>query len=429
MKLKRKVRAIINPKISQRLYLKLIVLALFVIAAGVSTGVPGRAAADVELSGPVKRLSAAGTCDPDGVQASGAIYRICMPSLPGDPLWNGDLIIFAHGYVSPTEPVGIPENQFTLNGISIAEIVNGLGYAFATTSYSTNGLAVRQGVLDLVDLASIFIATKGTPAHIYLIGASEGGLITTLAIERYAGVFDGGLAMCGPYGDFGDQINYFGDFRVIFDHFFPSLLPASAVNIPQPLIDDWETHYQTVVKPVIEDNANLNLVDQLLNVTGAPYDSGDTGTKTETIEGLLWYNVFSTNDGIVKLGGQPFDNQNRTYTGSADDTQLNQAVARFAADQTALDEIATYYQPTGKLFAPLVTLHTTGDPIVPYWHVTTYQEKTVQANNAALHEHIKVERYGHCIFTSFEVLAAFNLLRDMVNNPPFYQIFVPYAQS
>ena len=44
-------------------------------------------------------------CEADGTQASGAIYRICMPDL----FWNGDLILFAHGYVSPTLPVGIPE--------------------------------------------------------------------------------------------------------------------------------------------------------------------------------------------------------------------------------------------------------------------------------------------------------------------------------
>ena len=36
-----------------------------------------------------------------------------------------------------------------------------------------------------------------------------------------------------------------------------------------------------------------------------------------------WYNVFATNDGIEKLGGQPFDNGWRWYTGSSDDLRLN----------------------------------------------------------------------------------------------------------
>lgn len=55
--------------------------------------------------------SAHPACDPDGLQESGAVYRICMPTFPP---WNGDLVVYAHGYVSPTEPVGIPEDQMTL---------------------------------------------------------------------------------------------------------------------------------------------------------------------------------------------------------------------------------------------------------------------------------------------------------------------------
>jgi pimeloyl-ACP methyl ester carboxylesterase len=366
-------------------------------------------------SDPTARLG----CDPDGVQESGAVYRICMPFIPP---WNGDLVVFAHGYVSPTEPVGIPENQMTLpGGITLADIANSLGYAFATTSYSTNGLAVLEGVADLVDLVDIFTTQKGAPDKVYLIGGSEGGLITTLAVEQHPDVFDGGLAMCGPYGDFGYQINYFGDFRVIFDYFFPGLIPGSPVDIPDWLMEGWDTYYETTIKPEIEDPANASLVDQLLSVTNASYDTEDPSTKEATIQALLWYNVFSTDDGIDKLGGQPFDNQARVYTGSDDDAQLNQGVQRFSADQAALDEIAAHYQTTGHLSVPLVTLHTTGDPLVPYWHAIRYYGKTIAADNIALHDHFEADRYGHCNFTPTEVLYAFYRLVDMVNNPPPYQ--------
>ncbi|MCK4450130.1 MAG: prolyl oligopeptidase family serine peptidase, partial [Anaerolineae bacterium] len=287
---------------------------------------------------PESVLTACLACDPDGVQESGAVYRICMPTIPP---WNGDLVVYAHGYVSPTEPIGIPEDQMTLpDGTSLADIANLLGYAFATTSYSTNGLAVLEGIADLVDLVDVFTAQKGAPDKVYLIGGSEGGLITTLAVEQHADVFDGGLAMCGPYGDFGYQINYFGDFRVVFDYFFPGLIPGSPVDIPDWLLEEWDTYYETTIKPEIEDPANASLVDQLLSVTDAAYDVEDASTKEATIQSLLWYNAFSTNDGMDKLGGQPFDNQNRVYAGSDDDAQLNQGVQRFSADQAALDEIS-----------------------------------------------------------------------------------------
>ena len=70
---------------------------------------------------------------------------------------------------------------------------------------------------------------------------------------------------------------------------------------------------------------------------------------------------------------------------------------------------------------PLVTLHTTGDPLVPYWHATLYRGKTIAADNIALHEHFETDRYGHCSFTATEVFEAFYRLVDMVNNPPPYQ--------
>jgi pimeloyl-ACP methyl ester carboxylesterase len=403
---------------------------IILVLLGIASVRPATATADLPIPQgeiPESILTNSLACDPDGLQDSGAVYRICVPIFPP---WNGDLVVFAHGYVSPTEPVGIPEDQMTLpGGITLADIANLLGYAFATTSYSTNGLAVLEGVADLVDLVDIFTAQKGAPDKVYLIGGSEGGLITTLAVERYPEVFDGGLAMCGPYGDFGRQINYFGDSRVVFDYFFPGLMPGSPVDVPAWLLEEWDTYYETTIKLEIEDPANASQVDQLLNVTNASYDAEDPSTKEETIQALLWYNVSSTNDGINKLGGQPFDNQDRTYAGSDDDAQLKQGVQRFSADQAALDDIAANYQTSGHLSVPLVTLHTIGDPLVPYWHVTRYHGKTMAADNIALHEHFEADRYGHCNFTFFEVLDALNRLVDMVDNPPPYQpvsrVFLP----
>ena len=357
----------------------------------------------------------AGTCSPDGVQPGGAIYRICMPNL----LWNGDLVVYAHGYVAYNEPLAIPENQLRLpNGISLPDLVNALGFAFATTSYRTNGLAVKDGVDDLVELVDIFKATHGDPIRVYVTGVSEGGLITALAVERRPDVFDGGLAACGPIGDFRRQIDYFGDFRVLFDYFFPDLIPGDPANIPQSLIDDWPTYYAATIRPVILDPANADKVDQLLRVSNAPYIPGVISTLETSIYDALSYNVLATNDGIAKLGGQPFDNQDRVYGGSNDDAQLNRTVRRFSADQAALDEIEATYQTTGRLPVPLVTLHTTLDQQVPYWHEPLYHVKVIVNDSLALHEHHEVSRYGHCYFEANEVVGAFMQLVIMVLFPP-----------
>jgi len=130
----------------------------------------------------------------------------------------------------------------------------------------------------------------------------------------------------------------------------------------------------------------------------------------ETIIGVLWYNVFATNDSVEKLGGNPFGNMRRIYLGSDNDWKLNRRVQRFAADAAALAEIEAHYQTSGELMSPLFTLHNTLDPIVPYWHERLYRWKTVCAGSWLEHINMPVYRYGHCNFETDEVLTAFLVL-------------------
>ena len=362
-------------------------------------------------------------CGPDGTQASGAIYRICMPTFG----WNGDLLVYAHGYVPANEPIAIPEDQLYLSdGTYIPDAVNTLGYAFATTSYSVNGLAIQPGLADLVDLVSIFRAGHPTLKRVILVGVSEGGLITALGAEQYARVFDGGLAACGPIGDFGKQLDYVADFRVVFDYFFPGLIPGSPVQIPQWLIDTWDTYLSGTVLPVLMAPSSAISVTQLFDVTGAPYDPASPETsRLSTIGAQLWYSVFATNDAIAKLGGQPFDNHDRVYAGSLNDAALNAGVQRFTADPAALAAVAAHYQTAGRPVNPLVTIHTTLDQTVPYWHQTLYRAKVVANNFTPRHDLIAVERYGHCAFTTAEVIQALSLLQTRINAPPHWRTWLP----
>ena len=118
-----------------------------------------------------------------------------VPALPDAPRsWAAcptgcerDLVVFAHGYVAPTVgPPQIPWDQLFLpDGTSIPGIVMGQGFAFATTSYRDDGLAVVEGVEDVKVLAQYVSGPRPVPLdHVYLVGASEGGLVTTLAVEQ-----------------------------------------------------------------------------------------------------------------------------------------------------------------------------------------------------------------------------------------------------
>lgn len=354
-----------------------------------------------------RTTEAVATCE-DGPQPSGAVYRICMPAQ-----WNGDLMIWAHGYVDPREPIGIPEGQLTLpDGTSLIDIATGLNFAFATTSYRYNGLAAPWAVADVIELRDIFVDEHGEPDQTYLVGASEGGFVTALALENYPQLFDGGVAACGPVGDFRSQINYFGDFRVIFDYFFPGVIPGVNVFIPQFVIDNWDSVYVPAVQAAI--TADPHAVEQLLNVTGAPIDPADPSTVEDTIIGLLWYNVHATNDGIIKLLGNPFDNITRYYSGSDDDAALNAGVKRFAATPQALQVLSVYFKTSGHLTSPLVTLHTSGDPIVPAWHESMYGLKVLADGSTGKYYNIPVDRYGHCAFEASEAAFALLVVRILV---------------
>jgi pimeloyl-ACP methyl ester carboxylesterase len=355
---------------------------------------------------PAPALSQASTCSPDEVQASGAVTRVCMPAAGR---WNGDLVIFAHGYVSPEAPVGIPEDQLSLpDGTSLPAILNALGFGFATTSYRKNGLAILPGVEDVKDAVAAFVLQQGPPRETYLVGASEGGAVTALAVERHPEVFSGGVAACGPVGDFRRQINYWGDFRALFDVYFPGLLPGRADDVPQYVRDGWESVY--LPRITAELARRPAALDALLRVSRAPFDSAEPPTRVQTALGLLWYSVFATMDGIATLRGQPFDNSMRFYTGSGNDFALNRLVRRYRADPRAVQEMEAGYQTSGRLAAPLVTLHTTGDPIVPYWHEPLYSWKALLGGSMLQHVNLPVLRYEHCRFEAAEAIVSLGLL-------------------
>jgi pimeloyl-ACP methyl ester carboxylesterase len=305
--------------------------------------------------------------------------------------------------------VGIPEDQLTLpGGISIPQLVTSLGFGFATTSYPANGLVVTPGVQDLRNLANFFDGQCGAPLRTILGGVSEGSLIATKALEQYPAEFSGALAACGPIGDFRDQINYIGDFRVVYDYFFPGILPPTAVDIPPQLIGNWDTFYRPLALGALSSNASA--AKQLFSVARVPLGADPALNGLAAADRLLWYSVFATNNARDVLGGQPFQNRYKWYFGSLNDFRLNRMVARFEADAAALAHIQSKYQTSGKLSQPLVTLHNLEDPIVPYWHETQYWWRALLAGRLGELVQVPSFKYGHCNFSQAEVVFSLGIL-------------------
>ncbi len=155
--------------------------------------------------------------------------------------------------------------------------------------------------------------------------------------------------------------------------------------------------------------SDTSKTQQLFKVMGISMPS-DAATVLSTVLEVLAYNTFGTADGQHELGGQPYDNTNRIYLGSSNDILLNLRVKRYKADSSALATVAAHYETTGKLKLPLVTIHTLSDPVIPYWHEPVYTAKTLFAGVLLNRVNIAVSAYGHCNFSSSDILGAFALM-------------------
>ena len=368
----------------------------------------------------------AGTTGASGaLPGSGALYLICVP-----PAFNpatGSLVVYAHGSVPPQLPLALPDDE--VGGAPVSQIVTGvLRLAFATTSYRQNGLVVVDATRDLERVVAKFRQLYGPiGGKTYAVGASEGGLVATLATERHPQLFDGTLALCAPIGDFQRQINYFNDFRLAFDFYFAATLAqggiflGSPIAIPEGIITAFGTPGQpgplalAIAQAVlIHPEATIPLITS----PGIPPQLATSGSAkiVEFILRLLAYNILFTNDTQDVLGGQPYDNVAPTdYARVIDNLHVGLDVPSFTADQPALSHMRAKYETSGRLTSPLVTLFNTSDPIVPSWHEQIYRAKVIEAGTTAfLIAQIPSSEFGHCEFKLQQVLAAFGALAQAV---------------
>src|SRR6266545_7495238 len=129
----------------------------------------------------------------------GGVYRMEIPDA-----WNGDLVLWAHGYAANRGPQGsrlrvdIPGGQASAFRQHLIES----HFAWAASSYRCNGYVPGRGLLDTMALTDVFTRIHGgkAPAHVYLAGGSMGGHVTILGLQEFPAAFAGGLALCpsGP---------------------------------------------------------------------------------------------------------------------------------------------------------------------------------------------------------------------------------------
>jgi len=336
----------------------------------------------------------------EGRTGPGSVYRLVRPSS-----WNGILLLYAHGYVAKDAPVAIPPDAEL-----VASLLAPQGFAVAISSFSENGWVVKDGTQRTHQLLGLFTSKFGKPARVYAAGASMGGLIALRLIETWPDEFAGVLPACAVAGGLGRQYDYVLNVRVLFDLFYPGVLPGSAVDVP-PGID------------VIQDIVNPAIASMTGDPSGAAGIASIAQTPVPFANGAELLQSIATALGgaagypeILGLthGQAYFDNMATQYTGALPAATLafiNANVQRFSGSPAGRNSVQHNYTPTGDLRIPALTLSTFRDPVIPGFHRTAYGLEVAAMGDADRLVQRSVPGYaggyGHCTFTPAELTQAF----------------------
>lgn len=344
--------------------------------------------------------------------------------------WNGQAVLFAHGYVNPTQSQqdvipADPARQDPSGGVLSAAYAQ--NFAVAYSAYEKTGYAVKSGV-DTTYRLKQFLDKVGAK-RAYIAGASMGGNIAVALSEQYPNDFAGALPYCGVVSGWENEIRYLTDFRVVYDYFTaplgaPFVLPgAGQATKYDPAYT--LTAVQNSVGALFQgakSNASLaGVIQQIAAVTGAAPDPVSFITA-------LGGNVYGLQDLLVTAGGNPYGNTDRVYSGSAVDADLNAKVERITANTAALAYLKANYTPTGKFNAKVLSIHNTSDPLVPFVLETQYKAVVTAAGNAdkLVQQTVQPKPVNfadlnnsgpaHCYFSPQELATAWTELRAWVEN-------------
>lgn len=352
-----------------------------------------------------------------GTLANGATYLIDVPEV-----WNGTLLLFSHGYArGPVNPAQNTPSE------AVKSLLLAKGYALAGSSYASTGWALEDAVPDQIATLDAFAARVGEPKRTLAWGSSMGGLTTAALIERHPERFDGALPMCGSVGGAIPMMN--GAFDAAFA--FKTLLAPDLKlvgGVDDRAVAERANAVVAEARQTPEGRARLKLVATLAQLPGTTLDE----QLKSFVMGVFFPRsdqerraggVFSWNTGIdyrrqVKASGKRGQVAAAYAQAGLDldkDLAALNAAPRQAADPQAVAYLTANYVTTGALTRPVLTLHTTDDPLTASANEGTYAAKVSAKGKAALLRQVFVARTGHCAFQPEELVAAVELLDQRVS--------------
>ncbi len=388
----------------------------------------------------------------EDIDSKGAIYRYEVPAN-----WNGDLVMYAHGFRGCFAEDGSLE-PLTVDNPPLRQYYLLNGYAWAASSYSKNCYDVKDGVESTNRLARIFAKEIGKPNRTLITGFSMGGHVTGAAIEMFPNVqcpdgrrgricqrfvnilgklsggvkYDGAAPHCGVMGDV-EQFNYLGDYGLAATALAAEANPLVQQEFPPP------ADFNATKLPLI--------IGTLFSNSGADYPVGltDQGEKLKDLtrqitggdrpifdqafpafQNLLLFGFAGadpTLDGV--LPGVIYDNRSRVYQFddvaalTPEEKALNDSIIRVQKDRGVNRKrflrLQRVPEITGRISIPVLSVHTLGDLFVPFSNQQIYAREVAAHGRSDLLVSRATRAVGHCEFSSDELIQTFNDLVLWVN--------------
>ena len=327
----------------------------------------------------------------------GAGYRIEVPQE-----WNGELVLYAHGFRGG----GL---ELTVSNHPIRAWLIAHGYAWAASSYATNGYDVTQGVKDTHDLGSLFNGLVAKPGRTYFTGTSMGGHITGVAIEQYRNAYDGAMPMCGVMGD-NKLFDYFVENHLVahelagIDVPFPFPSNYTAVIVPQ-LRSAFGAPFPTVLTPLGQTYANAveNLSGGERPMFEQAYRFSATGGNFLFAQGVGSQPGTRTNiDTVYQIDSDP--------ALSSEEIALNANILRMdlRANARHPEGLAGVPAINGDFTIPVLSMHTLGDLFVPFSMEQIYARRAAANGNADRLVTRAIRDVNHCGFSTAEMERGFS---------------------
>ncbi|MGW5612390.1 prolyl oligopeptidase family serine peptidase [Streptomyces sp. NPDC003877] len=378
----------------------------------------------------------------EGRLPSGAAYVMDVPAS-----WNGTVLLYSHGYT----PAGAPNPAQHTPGPAARDRLLAEGYALIGSSYATNGWAVTEAVPDQLATLDRFTSTFGKARRSLAWGTSYGGFVTGMLAERHADRFDGSLSMCGLLQ--GGIANWNSTLDPVFA-LRTLLAPGSGVRLAG-FADQAEavaaakslTSKAEAAQRTPQGRARIALAAALHGIPGyndaaqiepGPTDwQGQQANQYAAVRGLLQMPAFAwRQEAEARAGGNPSWNTGVDYSALLARSPLYKEVTelykeaglslrtdlsaldrapRIAADPPAVRWMRNTSVLSGRLADPQLTLHTTGDALIPVHAESAYRRAAGAAGSAGLLRQAYVDGPGHCTFTTGETLAALRTLEHRLD--------------